>query len=342
MAVLDEAAMAMEQALSALRGDKFSEEERKLDELMNELADLTRDQEDIAEAADELWDSYAERADEMMRDKAREMRKQLDRTIEKLREQLDEIPEDGLTTFSKEELELVETRLEDLERMLADGDMAEALAMARQAEASLETMSAELEAALEEEDGPWSKRTEQAAEGIAEALPLAGKLVDELEAATPSPDEIMNPADRRKLDQLRRRQKAARDRARKLAEKAGKQADQLPGGAGEALARGVGEAGEQMQRAEDRMKARDPSGSRQEARGAAEKLRQTGNDARGAARQRQGRGNGLRDEPVRIPGADEYKVPEKFREDILEAMKKEEAPEGFDELVRRYYEELIR
>lgn len=342
MSVLDEAAMAMEQALSALRGDKFSEEEKKLGELMNELADLTRDQDDIADAADELWDSYAERADEMMRDKAREMRKQLDETIDEMRKQLDEVPADGLTAFSREELELVESRLDDLERMLADGDMAEALAMARQAEASLETMSAELEAALEEEDGPWSKRTEQAAEGIAEALPMAAELVDELAAATPSPDEIMSPADRRKLDQLRRRQKAARDRARKLADKAGEQADELPGGAGEAIAGGVGEAAEQMQRAEDRMKSRDPSGSRQEARGAAETLRQTGNDAQGAARQRQGGRSGLRDEPVRIPGADEYRVPEKFREDILEAMKKEEAPEGFDELVRRYYEELIR
>ncbi len=45
---------------------------------------------------------------------------------------------------------------------------------------------------------------------------------------------------------------------------------------------------------------------------------------------------------MRIPGADEYRAPQEFREDILEAMKKETAPEGFADMVKRYYEELIR
>jgi len=50
------------------------------------------------------------------------------------------------------------------------------------------------------------------------------------------------------------------------------------------------------------------------------------------------------DEPIRIPGADEYRAPERFREDLLEAMKKKGtlAPEGYDEQIKRYYEELIK
>jgi len=52
-------------------------------------------------------------------------------------------------------------------------------------------------------------------------------------------------------------------------------------------------------------------------------------------------GAGLDSEPIKIPGADEYKAPAHFREDILEAMKKA-APEGYDEMVKQYYEELIR
>ena len=46
-------------------------------------------------------------------------------------------------------------------------------------------------------------------------------------------------------------------------------------------------------------------------------------------------------QPVRIPGSDEYKAPARFREALLEAMKRR-APAGYDEQVRRYYEELIR
>jgi hypothetical protein len=53
-------------------------------------------------------------------------------------------------------------------------------------------------------------------------------------------------------------------------------------------------------------------------------------------------GLGIDDQPVRIPGADQYRAPEKFREEILDAMKNHEVPNGYEDLVKRYYEELIR
>jgi hypothetical protein len=46
-------------------------------------------------------------------------------------------------------------------------------------------------------------------------------------------------------------------------------------------------------------------------------------------------------EPVRIPGADEYRAPREWREELMEAMR-EQAPEKFRDEVRRYYEELVR
>ena len=59
---------------------------------------------------------------------------------------------------------------------------------------------------------------------------------------------------------------------------------------------------------------------------------------------RQAQEGAVGDEPIRIPGADEYRAPERFREDLLEAMKKKGAvaPEGYDDQIKRYYEELIR
>lgn len=153
----------------------------------------------------------------------------------------------------------------------------------------------------------------------------------------------MTPEDRRLLERLRRRQEALAERARRLAEKAGQAAEQLPGRSGQAMADGLAEARPQMGRAADRMRQRDPSGARHESRSAAETLQRAMEGAQGAARQRQAMDRaGLRDEPIRIPGADEYRPPEEFREDILEAMKREQAPDGFGELVKRYYEELIR
>ena len=97
-----------------------------------------------------------------------------------------------------------------------------------------------------------------------------------------------------------------------------------------------------MTQAEHRMAGRDPSGARDAARSAPDALAKAQQEAQKAARQAQSQGDAAQgDEPVRIPGADQYVAPEAFRQELLEAMKKR-APNGYDDQVRRYYEELIR
>jgi len=339
---IDKSAAALEDALRSLRKNKFGPQERKLNKMLNDLADLTKDQKDIADAADKIWKRYAKKAAKMMRKKAKKMRKKVGKTIDKLRKRLDKIPEDGLTPFSKEELGIVKNRLKSVKSMLADGDIAEALAMAKQAKQSLDAVEAELDAAIKDAH-QWGGQTKKARKATRKAQPLARKIVRDLQAATPSPKDIMSKQDRARLDRLRRRQQAAQSRAQRMAQRAKSTAKDMPGRSGKRIAQGVSGAAEQMSRAQKRMRAKDPSGARIEARGAADKLEKARKDAQGAARMRQRSGRAaLRDEPVRIPGANEYKAPEKFREDILEAMKKEKAPQGFSEMVKRYYEELIR
>ena len=98
---------------------------------------------------------------------------------------------------------------------------------------------------------------------------------------------------------------------------------------------------DQMGTADDRMKARDPSGAREATRSAADALAKARDRARSAARQAQQ--NSLADEPIRIPGADEYRAPEKFREDLLEGMQKsKDAPEGYRDMLKEYYKELAK
>ncbi len=339
---LDDASAAMEAGLRGLRGDRFDEGEKKLDELMDELADVSQDQTDIAAEADKIFERYAERADELMRDLGKGAQRKLGGTLDKLKDRVASVPDSGLTPFAREELEIVGKRLDDVERMLADGDVAEALGMARQARQSLETVAGELDAALADDPrSPWAQSTSDALDSVERAHPLAEKLAAELEDLTPSPDQILGDDDKRRLDALRRRQTMNHDRAKKLADKA-KHGAGLPGDAGEAIAKRLGQATAPMGQAEKRMGAKDPSGARDEARSAAEALEKARQEAQKAARQAQSQGDPTsNDEPVRIPGADEYKAPEKFREQLLEAMKKRPPP-GYDDQVRRYYQELIR
>lgn len=339
----DRASSALEGSLAEMRGDKFSDEQKKLDEVMNELADVAKDQDDIAAEANRIFDSYAEKADEMAKDRRREASKKVGALVEKLRKRLGDINEAGLTPFAKEELDIVERRLGDVEKMVEDGDLAEALGMARQAKTSLDTIAGELEAALNDDPkSKWADATQEALDGVERANPVAKDLIKELQSLSPRPDQIMSPDDMRAMDRLRRRQQMNKGRAQRLAERTKQLGGDLPGDTGAELGKKLGGAVDQMGNADERAKSRDPSGTREATRAAAEALAKARDRARSAARQAQEGAVG--DEPIRIPGADEYKAPERFREDLLEAMKKKGAvaPEGYDDMIKRYYEELIK
>ncbi|HMG23381.1 MAG TPA: hypothetical protein VK607_18730 [Kofleriaceae bacterium] len=335
---------SLEGSLATMRGDKFNDEQKKLDEVMNELADVAKDQDDIAAESNRIFEAYAEKADEVARDHRREAAKKAGALIDKLRRRMREINEAGLTPFAKEELDIVERRLADVERMVGDGDLAEALGMAHQAKQSLDTIAGELEAAINDDPrSKWADATQDALDGVQRARPVAKELIDELQALSPKPDQIMSSDDHRALDRLRRRQAQTKDRARRLADRAKQLGSDLPGDASPELGKKLGGAIDQMAAADERMRVKDPSGARAATRAAADSLAKARDRARSAARQAQ-EGAAVGDEPIRIPGADEYRAPERFREDLLEAMKKKGAlaPEGYDDMIKRYYEELIK
>jgi hypothetical protein len=229
--------------------------------------------------------------------------------------------------------------------MLDEGDVAEALSMARHARDGLRTIATDIDDDLA--DGrATTRKTAEAEERVARALPLADQLVQELADAVPSPQKMMSPEDRQRMAELRRKQRELRERAERLGQKAQKKAGELPGEVGEAAQRGLDEAGAQMGRAGERMGAPDPLGAREEAQGAADRLMELQGQMQRASRPStvnpNDGGRDPSDEAVKIPGSEEYKPPEAFREDILDAMKKDRPPEPYENQVKRYYEELVK
>ena len=49
----------------------------------------------------------------------------------------------------------------------------------------------------------------------------------------------------------------------------------------------------------------------------------------------------MKKEQVILPSEDQYKVPRAFREEILDAMKKQ-TPKNYERLVNEYYKELVQ
>lgn len=331
---------SLEGSLAQLRGDKFGDEQKKLDEVMNELADLAKDQDDIAAEADRIFEQYARKADDTARDHRREASKKVGALVEKLRKRLSSINETGLTPFAKEELDIVDRRVNDVEKMVADGDLAEGLGMARQAKQSLDTIAGELEAAISDDPkGKWADATADALDGIEYAAPVAKELIDELSALSPKPEQIMSADDLKAMERLRRREALNKQRTQKLGERTKQMGQDLPGDASQELSKKLGQAAEHMTKADERMKGKDPSGARESTRSAADALAKARERARSAARQAQE--GAIGDEPIRIPGADEYKAPERFRENLLDAAKHKPVG-GFEDMTKRYYDELVK
>lgn len=331
---------SLEGSLAQLRGDKFGDEQKKLDEVMNELSDLAKDQDDIATEANRIFEQYARKADDMAREHKREASKKVSALVDKLRKRLGAINESGLTPFAKEELDIVDRRITDVEKMVADGDLAEGLGMARQAKQSLDTIAGELEAAINDDPkGKWADATEDALDGIEHAAPVAKELIDELAALSPKPEQIMSAEDLKAMERLRRREALNKQRTQKLGERTKQMGQDLPGDAAQELGKKLGTAAEHMTKADERMKGKDPSGARESTRQAADALAKARDRARSAARQAQE--GAIGDEPIRIPGADEYKAPERFRENLLDAAKHKPVG-GFEDMTKRYYDELIK
>ena len=337
----DKAQGSLENSLNQMRGDKFSDEQKKLDEVMNELADVSKDQDDIAAESNRIFEQYAQKADEVAREHRREAAKKVTALVEKLRKRINDINESGLTPFAKEELDLVEHRIADVEKMVGDGDLAEALAMAHQAKQSLDTIAGELEAAINDDPkSKWADATQDALDGVGRARPVAKELIDLLQSLSPRPDQIMSADDQRALERLRRREAMNKDRAKRLSDKTKQMSGELPGDTGPEMGKKLGSAIDQMGMADDRMKGKDPSGAREATRAAADALQKARDRARSAARQAQ-ENSSSGNEPIRIPGADEYKAPEEFREQLLEGQKKK-APDEYKKQVEQYFKELSK
>ncbi len=336
-------AAALESSLARVRADKFSDEQNKLDEVMNELSDVAKDQHDIAADSARVFDSYARKAKEIAREHRRDVAKTVGNLVDKLKKRIGAIDETGLTPLALDELDVVLRRFADVEHMIDNGDLAEALEMAQQASRSLDVIADELSSVLSDDPkSKWVDATKEALEGVHKTRSLAKELLQELQVLAPRPAEIMSDDDRRTLERLRRSQAATQQRAKRLEDRIKQLGTDLPGDTSLDLGKKLLPATEHMAKAVDRMREKDPAGARASSRAAADELAKARDRARSSARQAQI--SAVQDEPIRIPGADEYKTSARFREELLDAMKRKgtRGLEGYELMLKRYYQDLAK
>jgi hypothetical protein len=341
---LDQVAQSFEGGLRGYRGDRFSEEERALAELESQLADLEHDERELATETEKVRSRYQQATEQHMRERVEPFAKKALEQVAELQKKVDAIDPRLLTPGDGERLAGTRRAVDDLGRSLRQADLDQAREQVRAARSGLSDV--QLGLTLQEQRQQWTgARTpyRKARGNAAEGEEVARRLAEELERQFPRSDELLSPADRQRLEELRQQQAGTSRRleeARRELEQRSR--GQRSPGMMQLAGEGMKQASQHMERAQNQLGQGEPRDALAAERQAADQLGQLRQQVSQSRRPREqdGRGGG-QDEVVKIPGADEYRAPRDFREDLLDAMKRA-APEAYRERVKRFYEELAR
>lgn len=346
--VLDGLIKGMEHGLRSYRRERFTAEEKALAELENRISDLVHDEELLKRRTEELKGHASARARQLVRDRAEALSRKLLPEVARLRKLLADIDVAPLGPWGSDEMDKAQRRLDDLSRMLEQGDLDEARAMAEESGQTLSRIEGELRS--EEQASRWGQRVRvgRSRAKAEQARNLAGEIEAEIAKALPQPEDLLSPQERRAMSELRAEQEALRKRSGELGRDVGKRGQQMKEEA-PAMERLSQQAGELLRKAQGHMQQSEGELGRLAPRGAVsaqnQALEQLGALQRQVQQARRPRSDGAGSrsdrEPVKIPGAEEYRAPKEFRQDILDAAKRE-APAEYRDQVKQYYEELIR
>jgi len=342
---LDRMMSSMEQDLKGFRQERFGPEEKAMAEVENKLADLAEEERRLRDETTEVQKRARAEAQRLMKDKMDALQKRTREKVQKLKKQLQSLDPMALSGYDQEELGRIRKRVEDTERALGESDVDEARGMAKQAHEGLRQMAMDLH---DEEMRSWTRtppKLRKTREDVSQDEMLAREIADELDKAMPKSSQLMSQEDQKRLQDLSKRQQALKQRAQEMAKDLGKPRlgpDGKPIPMPESLQPGLRDAGQHMERAGDDLRGQAPREAVGEEAQALDKLNQMKQQMQQQRRPKdQSMGARMDKEPVRIPGADEFRAPKEFRQDLLDAMKRGAPPE-YREQLKRYYEELAK
>lgn len=195
------------------------------------------------------------------------------------------------------------------------------------------------------------------------AAPKVREVKKRLEELFANPSQRLSAEQQQQMQRMEQRQRELAQQMEQLREQAQRIGDRAPifdESARQAMQGAQGSMGE----AAERLAGREPGGALAAERRAGEQLQSLQQGLEQAKKQAQGNkggsgfplpfasggggrgdGSGQGDfdakEKVAIPSADQYRAPEEFRKDILDAMK-QDAPAPYKEHVKEYYEEIVK
>ncbi len=375
---LDELGSALDQMERQLSrgvgrpGERYPELARQVRDLQRDLGHLADDEKQVASKTEAIRSRYRKAAEAQAPASAKRIER-LRGDVAKAKAALGAVPEAILPPglFGEDPLGTAKEKTQDLDRALGSHDLDQALRSARQAAQSSRGAEAQIsreqqlaaDGALGASPGGSSPPAlDLAGHRLGEARALLEGVRDQIEKLFPKDDQLLSPSDQRKLEELSKRQQTLQGQLGQVRQEIRKLQDQAPIFDPSARQQ-LEEAGSQMGQAQRSLAARQPGKASESEQGA---LRQLDSLRRSLDQGQKGAsggggfpmpfassgpgeespdgegGEGAEDrEKVVIPGADQYRVPPEFRQDVLDAMK-QKAPPQYEDQVKKYYQEIVR
>ncbi|MBX3249905.1 MAG: DUF4175 family protein [Myxococcales bacterium] len=342
---IDALARAFGSAEEGLAEARFGPRERAMAEAMDALVGLEAEQRGLAERTETVQRETAQRAMDAAGEAAGAAARELAESAGRARGALGQMPGDALGPYDREVHDRVSQRLRDVEDTLRAGDLGEARRMAAEARDDAAALARDLEiSAL-----MFGGRRGQVAEAAREARRAADatrELAERLDDAIPRLGDHLEAAGRDQLRDDAPRQSEARDAARRLAEQFRSEPDGQPLSPESAEAMdAIERAMEQAERTLRRGEPNEATRAQQEASRRLTELRETlEQDSQSSGQGGEGGGEGMSQssqQRVSIPVEGDARSAHDRRRRVLDGMRRA-APRGYEEAVRRYYEELLR
>ncbi|MEK7706305.1 MAG: DUF4175 family protein [Myxococcota bacterium] len=344
---------SLDEAQAEYGGERYAAIKKQLDEFSEQFRRLESEQQALTKRNEDLLRRYREQALKESGGDLADLVARVRREVIQALESNDQTAAQSAGQLLGTELTELRARLLDMQALLDGRDFAKAREMGAQAAARGESVTRLFAQGAR---GPVRATFERAARQNGRtraAVERANELLDKL---FPDPSEVLSPEQMQKLRSLGGKQRDLRDQAEELGGKMAALAEELPlfgGSPRDSLELAQGEMGQASLAIGDH-ELSEAVGHERRALDALGGLRKA---LQQAAKQGGGKGGmplplalgghggggrgDMSREEVAIPQADAQRANPAFRQKLIEAAK-QRAPERYEDMVRRYYEELIR
>jgi len=337
--------------------DEYSEQREQMEQFADELGALEQAQQELVEKTQRMMQSAQREAERKMKGAFQEKLKDIIAEVKAAQQTAHKIAPQTLGFNDVDTLENAKARLQEVLDALDLNDVEEAMLAAEKAEMRLGDLHNRHKSSSFMRDLGFGGQSNANVAQMQKTQEHAEKARELLEELVPEPADMLTEPQREQLQRDAQAQQELQKRAQELAQKMQKLGEQMPV-FGPDHKQKLSEAGQQMRQAQRalgdeglREARRHQEGAKRrltELKDALEQMGQQGGSGMpmalpspGAQGQGQGDGRRHKDDKVEIPDADDYRVPDAFRKDILDAMR-EEPPTEWKGEVKKYYEDLVR